>query len=89
MKQKSYIWIITVILVVIVASIFIYLNYSQNQETDCNWEPGLCKNICGSQNYYYDGNSKECKKYVEPGINKGCCTPPPFETLQECKSVCE
>lgn len=91
MKQKSYIIIIIVTLVIIVAGMFVYLNYSQNQQTDsnCNWEPGLCKNICQSQNYYFDSDSKECKKYVEPGTNKGCCTPPPFESLEECKSVCE
>ena len=58
-------------------------------DSRCNWEPGLCKNICQSQNYYFDSNSKECKKYVESGTNKGCCTPPPFETLEQCNSVCK
>jgi len=90
MKQKYHIPSIIVAIAVIVAGIFIYLNYPQNQQTDpnCNWTPGLCKNICQSQNYYFDSVSKECKKYMESDINKGCCTPPPFETLEECKSAC-
>ena len=63
----------------------------QNQKIDsrCNWEPGFCKNICGSQNYYFDGGSKECKRYVEQDIIKGCCTSPPFETLEECITICK
>ena len=91
MKQKNYILIAVIaILFIIVVGVFVYLNYPQNQtDARCNWEAGLCKNICQSQNYFFDQNSKECKKYVEPGINKGCCTPPPFETIEECKSVCE
>lgn len=87
MKPKYYIPII--ILIVVLISVYFYLQKPVSTYTSCNWEPGLCKNICTSQNYYFDSDSKECKKYVEPGVNKGCCTPPPFETLEECKLACE
>ena len=53
----------------------------------CSWDPGMCKNICTSINYYFDGSS--CKRYVVKGENKGCCTEPPFETIEKCQKKCE
>jgi len=59
------------------------------QDNRCEWVSGECKNICQSQNYFFDKVSGICKQYIEPDVNKGCCTPPPFETLDECKQICE
>jgi hypothetical protein len=59
----------------------------QLEKEKCRWEPGQCKNICTSENYYFDNSTKECKKYADS--KNGCCTPPPFEKLEDCKSACE
>ncbi len=93
MKQKFYIPIFIAILLIIIVGTFIYLNYQQidTQQIDsrCNWNHGFCENICLNQNYYFDKESGQCYKYIEHSEFKGCCTPPPFGTLDECKSVCE
>jgi hypothetical protein len=59
------------------------------KDSRCEWKPRLCKNICISENYYFDENSQTCTKYIEPGVSKGCCSPPPFETIEECQKICE
>lgn len=87
MKSRDYLLII--LLIVIVIGIYFYVQRPVLVEPSCNWKPDGCDNICQSQNYYFDLDFKECRKYVELGVNKGCCTSPPFETLEECKSICE
>ena len=62
---------------------------AENDER-CNWFPGDCKNKCISDNYLFDQKTKKCIKY--PGWidgKIGCCTKPPFKTIEECQKICE
>jgi hypothetical protein len=73
-----------------VSNLEIYLDSDSTYELKrkCKWIPGMCKNNCDSQNYYFDSDFNGCRKYIEENVPKGCCTPPPFDTQEECERIC-
>jgi len=96
-KSTKIILIVVGILIVLFLAYFIYMQYFNGEITDqgwlsdsfqnqvkCIWEPGLCKKLCVGPLYYYNSSSQKCELW-ESG---GCCTNPPFETLEECESSC-
>ena len=81
--NKKLIILIAVIIVVVISIVTIIL--VQNPSNPCKQKPyekpgGMCDMI--TQGYYFDG--KECQYAY-----RGCYGVFPFETLEECKNVCE
>jgi hypothetical protein len=62
-----------------------YYNCPDNGAKDsrCNWNAGVCLALIPA-GYYYDYPASECK-YFEGGSG---CSGPPFQTLEDCESVC-
>ncbi len=69
------------------------VNNPTEKDSRCKWMPGDCKNLCEIDNkYIFNPNSEKCEKYDEfknPWHTSGCCTPPQFSTIEECRTTCE
>jgi len=77
------------LLIVILFVSSLMLSGCNTTDSRCDWDPGICQNICTSPNYHFDDDLGMCTQYMRKGESKGCCTPPPFESLDECQKVCE
>ena len=91
MKQKSLIFGIIVLFVVVAIAVLISYTSDKlpNQQSDldaqCKLEPetGPCEAFFIS--YYFDQQESACKEFVWGG----CQGVVPFETLEECQEVCK
>lgn len=76
-------------LIILAFSVFIgYIVFIEKiSPTDqrCNWEPKECSQICVSNNYYFNQETSSCQQWE----TDNCCTYPPFETMFQCRRLCE
>lgn len=77
--------ILIVLLVVIIAGIFYFNKVDTVKDSKCFLEPnsGTCE--AAIPRYYFDSDEGVCKEFIWGG----CGGVVPFETIEECKNVCE
>jgi len=82
MKQKNYLVFGVIGILVVVGVIFIFTKPADER---CKWKPGLCQALISS-GYFFNFETKKCE-YFQP--RQSGCNNPPFQTMEECKIVCE
>jgi hypothetical protein len=53
----------------------------------CEWNPGECDQECSydDSRYFYISEIGSCEEWK----SGNCCSPPPFDTVEECILICE
>lgn len=79
--KKRVIIILIVLLVVIIAGVF----YFTREEFRCSLKPHVGRCDALFERYYFDSDEGVCKEFIWGG----CGGVVPFDTIEECRDVCE
>jgi hypothetical protein len=83
--KKNYILVVCVLIITILGFFFILKRTPNQMDDRCKLQPdpGPCEAVI--QKYYFDQVERVCKEFIWGG----CDGVVPFDTLEECKQVCE